>query len=470
MYCVHCGKELPGEGSFCPHCGACQIVGATGKTDQEHGNSQAKGSVNQENTHMKKRSFFKNTEEAGRKRLPKLIPVIGVVAAMGVVLLINFGMSNRKLKCPDPALFFGLEWQDGTYDGSYTYFFDETAPSNMDAETAWDAMQEYARLLEQHGAEVSLEDGSGDYIGDRYRLTADFGRYSLLNSGHRDVFIHYYPPEQRFFLTLPYGYDFDRMDYLPTDTYSGAGWAVEGASGEEVSSDTTPPSIDQAESPPDTSEETPDTLPPVITDTAIPDFQAFCNDNLYVYGVTEYSDYTEYCYFWNYNGKTMDEYLDLLQDTYHFKLRGEKVISSIDSYRYSFDYTGSGSAGTYDEDGMDGSDGEGIALYIWDLHADGKTGEIHICVADGLDYMDTGDRTTREVVPYQNEGSSGGSASASGGDKECWYCGGSGDCPTCDGSGTVYNWLPGTTEYVEQDCTDCASPGKCRICGGSGRA
>ena len=117
---------------------------------------------------------------------------------------------------------------------------------------------------------------------------------------------------------------------------------------------------------------------------------------------------------------------------------------------------------------MDGSDGQGIALYIWDLHASPLEGEVHICLADGLDYVDTGDRTTREITPYQNTSGSG--SSGSGGEADCWYCGGSGDCPTCGGSGTVRNWLPGTTEYVKQDCTDCASPGKCRVCGGSGRS
>ena len=114
---------------------------------------------------------------------------------------------------------------------------------------------------------------------------------------------------------------------------------------------------------------------------------------------------------------------------------------------------------------MDGSDGEGIALYVLDLQPEGTTGEVHIRVADGLDYMDTGDRTTREVAPYETQ-----STSASGGEGNCWNCGGNGKCPTCGGTGTVSNWLAGTREYVIQDCTDCASPGKCRVCGGSGKA
>lgn len=465
MYCIQCGRELPSECKFCPHCGASQTIGSSESTRQERGGSPADDGMIGENASLKRRPSGKLGEGSGRKRWTMILPVIGVAAVFGVILLINSVMSGRDLKCSDPAVFFGLEWEDGPYEGSYDYSFDETAPSGMDADTAWKAMEAYAALLEQQGIEVSLEDGRGAYIGDRYRLEADFGRYSLLNSGSREMFIHYYPAEQRFFLTLPYGYGLDRIDAIPTQTYSGA-LPAGGDAGEETDPEEAQPSAEESAAVSDAAQEPEDDPAPVITDTAVPDFQAFCNNNLHVHGVTEYSDYTEYIYFWKYNGKTMDEYLKLLQDTYHFSIRGEKVISSIDSYRYSFDYTGSGSAGTYDEDFMDGSDGEGIALYVLDLHPDGTTGEVHIRVADGLDYMDTGDRTTREVAPYETQSTS----ASSGGEENCWNCGGNGKCPTCGGTGTVSNWLAGTREYVIQDCTDCASPGKCRVCGGSGKA
>lgn len=388
-------------------------------------------------------------------------------AAMILFLVIDRGMSKRQIECPDPALFFELDWYNNGYFGGYDDYFDETATSELTAESAWKALEEYARLLEPFGAKVSLDDKSGTNGSDCYCLEADFGRVSLMDSRHRTVHLDYYLPEGQFFLDIMPPFP-NWITFIHTDPYSAPGEAAEEV-GEEASLAAAPSFTDEPES---TSEddpaETAGAAAPVITDTAVPDFQAFCNDNLYLSGVTEYSDYTEYIYSWKYNGKAVDEYLDLLQSAYHFDLRGEYVISSINSYRYSFDYTGPGSAGTYDEDGMDGSDGQGIALYIWDLHASPLEGEVHICLADGLDYVDTGDRTTREITPYQNTSGSG--SSGSGGEADCWYCGGSGDCPTCGGSGTVRNWLPGTTEYVKQDCTDCASPGKCRVCGGSGRS
>jgi len=52
--------------------------------------------------------------------------------------------------------------------------------------------------------------------------------------------------------------------------------------------------------------------------------------------------------------------------------------------------------------------------------------------------------------------------------KDCTWCGGDGRCTECGGDGRVYNWLPGTTTYVDQNCTNC-NGGKCRQCGGSGK-
>ena len=54
-------------------------------------------------------------------------------------------------------------------------------------------------------------------------------------------------------------------------------------------------------------------------------------------------------------------------------------------------------------------------------------------------------------------------------DKDCTWCGGDGRCNECGGDGRVYNWLPGTTTYVDQNCTNC-NGGRCRQCGGSGKA
>ena len=52
--------------------------------------------------------------------------------------------------------------------------------------------------------------------------------------------------------------------------------------------------------------------------------------------------------------------------------------------------------------------------------------------------------------------------------KDCTWCGGDGRCNECGGDGRVYNWLPGTTKYVDQNCTNC-NMGRCRQCGGDGK-
>lgn len=194
--------------------------------------------------------------------------------------------------------------------------------------------------------------------------------------------------------------------------------------------------------------------PSKVNGPTVPDFQAFCNNCLEEHSVTEELDYTKYVYFWDRNGKTVNEYLELLQDEWQFKLR------DTHSDRYTFDYVGSGSTGTFDvEKGK--LDGKNVSLYIW-----APEYEIHIWVADGIEYSDTGDRTTRELPSYGNKKTN--VSSSSGGEEDCKRCNGSGNCGECGGKGTVRNWLVGTREYVEQDCTSC-SHGECQVCYGSGR-
>lgn len=121
-------------------------------------------------------------------------------AAMILFLVIDRGMSKRQIECPDPALFFELDWYNNGYFGGYDDYFDETATSELTAESAWKALEEYARLLEPFGAKVSLDDKSGTNGSDCYCLEADFGRVSLMDSRHRTVHLDYYLPEGQFFL------------------------------------------------------------------------------------------------------------------------------------------------------------------------------------------------------------------------------------------------------------------------------
>ena len=50
----------------------------------------------------------------------------------------------------------------------------------------------------------------------------------------------------------------------------------------------------------------------------------------------------------------------------------------------------------------------------------------------------------------------------------CGSCGGSGRCRSCGGMGSVSTWVPGTTQYVQQDCNFCMG-GRCSSCGGTGK-
>ncbi len=135
----------------------------------------------------------------------------------------------------------------------------------------------------------------------------------------------------------------------------------------------------------------------------VPDFNAFCNECCYQSGVTERINYTEYIYSWNYNAKAQDEYVKLLQNTYNLSLRASYL--SDDTDMYSFDYNGAGDVSKFDSRfsfHLKKGQKENISLLIWSSHYGSTGGEIHICVADGLDFIDTGDRTTRNMTPHQN--------------------------------------------------------------------
>lgn len=157
-----------------------------------------------------------------------------------------------------------------------------------------------------------------------------------------------------------------------------------------------------------------------------------------------------------------EELLALLQESrYQLSLTGSEVIADDESFHdwaYYFVYTGSNEAVQ-----LLAKNGETFPYHVKLLFEHYReVDEVNI----SLYYCDA---FTLEETGQTSSAVSGGSSGESSGEKDCWYCGGSGRCPTCHGSGTVRNWVPGTTDYMEQSCTDCYSPGKCRMCGGSGR-
>lgn len=470
MYCTNCGKELTGTETFCPCCGARQTL----PPDSQHQAADTHTAAPDARTKKAKRS--PKPQPADGKHAPAKHGmrwiVLGLAAAVLLVFALDAVLANRQREIPDPAAFFGLTWENGRYTGSYDYSYHKTAPSGMQAETALAAMQDYTLLLHSDGIEASVEDKRESRYNrtERIIVEADLGRCSLFDVSRLTIRLAYYLPEQRFFLELPYGKMRDRIDFTPIDPY---------VTGEDIPADTqneapadaqaAPEPASSAAPEPEAAPASSQTPPPVITGPTVPDFQAFCGSTLHVHEITEYLDYTEYVYFWKYNEKAMNEYLTLLKDAYHFKLRAKYSVSSIDSYRYAFDYTGPGSAGTYDEDGMDtDADGENISLYLWDL-----AGEVHICVADGFDYKDTGDRTTRKITPYESTKTSTKSSSVPSSRSspkvlDCLTCGGDGDCPECNGYGTVKIY-GGGGDFYNTPCSRCYGSRKCPSCGGSGK-
>lgn len=214
----------------------------------------------------------------------------------------------------------------------------------------------------------------------------------------------------------------------------------------------------------------------------MPDLSAFCNGNVYEYQVTEDTDNTEYVYFWYYNGKAQAEYIELLED-YNFVLRASSEDDGND--KYAFDYVGDdGDVAVFDskQGGKKFKQSTtDISLFIWSLHYGNGESEIHISFADGVTYADTGDRTTRELTPYDGDdaaaSSSGSSAVVSGdsdgnrGVLDCLTCGGSGDCKKCNGYGFTYTYtyVDGVRTEIKKGCSSCHGSMKCSTCGGSGK-
>lgn len=193
------------------------------------------------------------------------------------------------------------------------------------------------------------------------------------------------------------------------------------------------------------------TEPPVrkLSDNAMPDFQSFSGNRLKEHSKVVDNSFTKIVYFTDCNKKFVNEYMDLLQSKYKFKLRRSKQTSDIDIYDYWFDYKGNKNISTFEK-----NDEKNVAIHILAYYLGDDNYEIQISYADGLDYTDTGDRTSyslsnknendvsgnsqdSESSNDYSSSDSGSSRSSSGTKVKCWKCHGDGEipCTNCDGKG-----------------------------------
>ncbi len=235
MFCIHCGKGLPDEGSFCLHCGAPRAGVPTEEPKPEPNEKKSKSNPQKQSGTFSKTSLFPRIKKLPRPAqfalgLTALI-VVGVLALVSIEQI----LVNQKVKCPDPVTFFSLSEKEvqyySLYHGSYDYFFHQTYPAFMDAETAWDALKEFRVLLEEYGAEVSLEDETNSQY-NRYSMEADFGQVAIFDNSHRKFSVMYYLPEERCFFNY---WDSD-FNFVPAGTYSGAGQSEAAADTEQDAS------------------------------------------------------------------------------------------------------------------------------------------------------------------------------------------------------------------------------------------
>ena len=246
MFCIHCGKELPDAGSFCPHCGAPRADVPTEESKPEPNEKKSKTKSQKQSGAFSKTPLFTRIKKFPRPAQFALGLAALIVVGILALILIEQILVNQKVNCPDPVTFFSLSEKEvqyySLYHGSYDYFFHQTYPSSMDAETAWDALKEFRVLLEEeYGAEVSLVDDTDSQY-NRYEMEIDFAQTSIFNNSHRKFIVTYYPPEERWFFNW-WG-SADNFTFVPAGTYSGT---VQSNSSSETDTDVEPtPTPEQA--------------------------------------------------------------------------------------------------------------------------------------------------------------------------------------------------------------------------------
>lgn len=211
----------------------------------------------------------------------------------------------------------------------------------------------------------------------------------------------------------------------------------------------------------------------------IPDFGAFSGIDLEPTQEKTKGKSTEKDYFFKTNEKIVDEYIKLLTEKYNFKLRedSDNVMRTV-----TLDYTGTGSVSTFDVRKQ-----KAVSVYLWAFHTPDT--EFHVTYGDGLDYTDTGDRTSQTIkkrAEDEHDSAGGGTSDDDdstwkGGKTEikCTKCHGEKtvSCGNCDGKGYKEKVVESPNfgggvkrETVKEKCYKCSNGQiECPRCHGTGK-
>ncbi len=401
------------------------------------------------------------------------------------------GKTSSKLVLPDPGLFFNCARAEDT---SYTTNGNDgwTVSVKLELDAYEKAVTEFLELMEDsyhlkqsdHVKEefsslrMTIEDYFYDYTGSETVGEMIFGEktstvcVSVIKFYEKDYIrlSIFYPKE--FALEdpgktagkIPADVSSKAPSSTPTATPKPTATPMPTATPKPTPKPTPTPAPTPAPTPKPSTTTKPSTAKVSSGNKQVPDFGAFA-------GLPANSEksgsYATKMYSFEPNENVLDEYIKLLTETYNFEVRtdysGSGIYRNIVLY-----YTGTaGGLSTFD---ATRGDGASIDLYYYN-----NLGELNVTYADGLDYTDTGHRTTQTVTPVDNSGSSGGGTGSSGGSGtyvpdaaklDCLTCGGDGDCPECGGDS--YLWSS-ASDKEDRNCWRCGNTGDCPTCHGTGK-
>lgn len=227
-----------------------------------------------------------------------------------------------------------------------------------------------------------------------------------------------------------------------------------------------------------------------IKDTYLPDFMAFSNNTVVLNneGINFTSTFVSYKM--DKNVKAVNEYMELIQSRYNYKKTDQKIKDYL--YEWTFDYTGNGNVSTFQVQNF-GKKNMSVYIRYWIA---GSTLDIEY--GDGIEYVDTGDRTSFKLKKMEASNSSRTSSKDSMPtsantsayktkdhiiQNKCTRYGcdnGKIECDRCDGKGGKYIYDHSTPNYTGksapttsktwQTCSKCGGSGSmdCPTCGGDG--